>query len=78
MSTLRVEDQAFRCSVFESNVREEKEMLFSQVISDGFEAGTCLEAHTGVDNYTMRVYPAFADQMEKPPYLILGGPMRGL
>jgi hypothetical protein len=79
VSTLREEDQAFRCSVFEANVREEEEeMLSYRVISDGFEAVTCLEAQTGAYNYAMRVYPAFADQMKKPPYLIWRGPMRGL
>ena len=77
VSTLREEDQAFRCSVFEANVREE-EMLSYRVISDGFEAVTCLEAQTGAYNYAMRVYAAFADQMKKPPYLIWRGPMRGL
>lgn len=76
VSTLRKEDQAFRCSVFEANVRKEPSLAY-RVISDGFEALTCLEAQIGAYNYATRVYPAFADQMEKPPYLIWSGPMRG-
>lgn len=77
VSTLREEDQAFRCSVFEVNVREEVPLAY-RVISDGFEAVTCLEAQTGAYNYAKRVYPAFADRMKKPPYLIWRGPLRGL
>jgi len=76
VSTLREEDQAFRCSVFEVNVREEVPLDY-RVISDGFEAVTCLEAQTGAYNYAKRVYPAFADRMKKPPYLIWRGPLRG-
>ena len=41
VSTLREEDQAFRCGVFESNVREEEEMLPYRIIPEGFEAVTC-------------------------------------
>jgi hypothetical protein len=77
VSTLREEGQAFRCSVFEVNAREEAPLAY-RVISDGFEALTCLEAQTGAYNYAKRVYPAFADRMKKPPYLIWCGPLRGL
>jgi hypothetical protein len=77
VSTLQEEDQAFRCRVFEVNVREEVPLAY-RVISDGFEAVTCLEAQTGAYNYAKRVYPAFADRMKKPPYLIWPGPSRGL
>lgn len=77
VSTLQEEDQAFRCRVFEVNVREEVPLAY-RVISDGFEAVTCLEAQTGAYNYAKRVYPAFADRMKKPPYLIWPGPLRGL
>ncbi len=55
---LRKEDQAFRCSVFEANVRGEP--LGYRVISDGFEALTYLEAQTSAYNYAKPVYPAFA------------------
>jgi hypothetical protein len=40
-----------------------------------------LEAQTGAYNYAKRVYPAFADRMKKPPYLIWRGSvvlLRGL
>ena len=40
VSTLWEEDQAFRCGVFESNVREE-EMLPYRIIPEGFEAVIC-------------------------------------
>ena len=76
VSTLREEDQAFRCSVFEVNVQGAVPLAY-RVISDGFEAVTCLEAQTGAYNYAKRVYPAFADRMKKPPYLIWRGPLRG-
>jgi hypothetical protein len=49
-STLREEDQTFRCSVFEGNVREEAPLAY-RVISDGVEALTCLEAQIGAYNY---------------------------
>jgi len=71
VSTLQENEQAFRCSVFEGNVREEEPLAY-RVISDGFEA------QTAAYNYAKRVYPAFADRMEKPPYLIWRGPVRGL
>ena len=77
VSTLRENDQAFRCSVFEVNAREASPVAY-RVISEGFEALTCLEAQTGAYNYAKRVYPAFADRMKKPPYLIWRGPLRGL
>ena len=76
VSTLREEDQAFRCSVFAVNAREAPPLAY-QVISDGFEALTCLEAQTGAYNYAKRVYPAFAERMKKLPYLNLRGPLRG-
>ena len=63
VSTLREEEQAFRCSVFEGNVREEEPLAY-RVISDGFEALTCLEAQPGAYNYAKRAYPAFADRMK--------------
>ena len=71
------EDQAFRCSVFEVNAREEAPLAY-RVICDGFEALTCLEAQTGAYNYAKRAYPAFADRMKKPPYLFWHDPSRGL
>jgi hypothetical protein len=77
VSTLREEDQAFRCSVFEVNDRKEAPTAY-RVISDGFEALTCLEAQTNAYIYAKRVYPAFADRMKKPPYLIWRGPLRDL
>jgi len=77
VSTLREENQAFRCSIFEVNDREEEPLAY-RVISDGFESITCLEAQTSAYNYAKRVYPAFANQMKKPPYLIWRGPMRRL
>jgi hypothetical protein len=63
VSTLREEDQAFRCSVFEVNAREASPLAY-RVISDGFEALTCLEAQPGAYNYAKRAYPAFADRMK--------------
>jgi len=75
--TLREEDQAFRCSVFEVNAREEAPLAY-RVISDGFEALTCLETQNSAYNYAKRAYPAFADRMKKPPYLIWHDPSRGL
>ena len=63
VSTLREEDQAFRCSVFEADAPEEKPLGY-RVVSDGFEALTCLEAQTGAYNYAKRAYPAFADRMK--------------
>ena len=55
--------------------------LAYRVISEGFEAVTCLEAQAGFYNYAKRVYPAFVDRMKKPPYLIWRGSvvlLRGL
>ena len=43
VSTLQEDEQAFQCSVFEGNVREEEPLAY-RVISNGFEALTCLEA----------------------------------
>ena len=60
-----------------STLREEAPLAY-RVISDGFEALTCLEAQTGAYNYAKHVYPAFADRMKKSPYLIRRGPLRGL
>jgi hypothetical protein len=75
VATLRENDDAFRCRVFEANVRED-EPLHYRVISDGFEAVTCLGAQTGAYDYARRVYQACAEKMKKPPYLIWNGPMR--
>jgi hypothetical protein len=63
VSTLREEDQAFRCSVFEVHVREAPSLAY-RVISDGFEALTCLEAQPGAYSYAKRAYPTFADRMK--------------
>jgi hypothetical protein len=46
VSTLREEDQAFRCSISEVNAREELPLAY-RVISYGFEPLMCLEAQTG-------------------------------
>ena len=75
VSIQREGNTAFRCSVFEVNAREDEPLAYRDV-SDGFEALTCLEAQTSAYNYAKRVYPAFADHMKKPPYLIWSGPMR--
>jgi len=77
VSTQREGDSAFRCSVFEVNALEDEPLAYRD-ISDRFEALTCLEAQTDAYNYVKRVYPAFADQMKKPPYLIWSGPSRSL
>jgi len=77
VSTLQENEQAFRCSVFEGNVREEEPLAY-RAIPDGFEALTCLEAQTAAYNYAKRVYSAFADRMKKPSYLIWRGPVKGL
>ena len=77
VSTLQEDGQAFRCSVFEGNVREEEPLAY-RVISNGFEALTCLEAQAAAYNYAKRVYPAFADRMKKPSYLVWRGSVRGL
>lgn len=75
VSTHREGENAFHCRVIEVNTSE-KESLAYRVVSDGFEAMTCMEAQTDAYNYAMRVYPDFAERMKKPPYLIGGGPMR--
>ncbi|MDH5427693.1 MAG: hypothetical protein OEZ57_03695 [Nitrospirota bacterium] len=77
VSTQREDDKAFRCGVFEANAREE-EMQAYRVISEGFGSMTCLEAQTGAYDYAQRIYPDFADQMKKPPYLIWRGPVTSL
>ena len=77
VSTQREEDQAFRCGVFEANARKEETQAY-RIISDGFEAVTCLEAQTGAYDYAQRIYPDFADQMKKPPYLMWRGPVTSL
>ena len=63
VSTLREKDDAFRCRVFEANVRKDEPLAY-RVISDGFEALTCLGAQTDAYNYAKRVYPAFAEKMK--------------
>lgn len=73
VTTRREGDHAFRCSVFEVNGQEDEARSY-RMISEGFEAVTCLEAQTDAYNYARRVYPALSDQMKKPPYLIWGGP----
>ena len=73
MSTQRKEGDTFRCSVFEINERQKTPDSF-RLVSDGFEAMTCLEAQTAAYRYVQRIYPAYSDQMKNPPYLIWGGP----
>lgn len=73
VSTQHESDHAFRCEIFESNANE-KDPLTCRIISPGFEAATCLEAQTAAYHYARRLYPTFADQMKKPPYLIWKGP----
>lgn len=73
VSTQREGDHAFRCSIVESQFPE-GEVLSCRIISEGFEGVTCLEAQTDAYHYARRLYPAFADQMKKPPYLIWNGP----
>ncbi len=73
MSTQREGNHAFRCSIVESD-SQEGDLLDCRIISDGFEGGTCLEAQTDAYQYAKRMYPTFAEQMKKPPYLIWNGP----
>ncbi len=73
ITTQRQGDHAFRCHILEIDLGQKEQDSF-RLIADGFEAGTCLEAQTHAYHYAQRLYPARADQMKKPPYLIWGGP----
>ena len=46
-----------------------------RVVSNQFEAATCLEAQTIAYSYAQRMYPDRAGLMKKPPYLLWRGPV---
>ncbi len=66
ISTQRQGDQAFQCRIFEIAMPQ-KEANPLRLISEGFEAVTCLEAQTHAYHYVQRIYPMRAEQLKKPP-----------
>ena len=73
VSTQREGTHVFRCAIIETKFPE-GETLECRIVSEGFERVTCLEAQTDAYDYARRIYPTFADEMKKPPYLIWSGP----
>ena len=73
VSTQRDGNHAFRCAIIEGTFPE-GDYLNCRIVSEGFEGETCLAAQTDAYDYAKRVYPTFADQMKRPPYLIWSGP----
>jgi hypothetical protein len=73
ISTKCSRDGEFSCSVY-SVVETADHMAFRNIASHALFASTCLTAQEQAYSYTVRLYPAAAETMKKPPYLIWHGP----
>lgn len=74
VSTRSSREGRFSCELYVSSPGE-KESVNLRVVSNHYEASTCLEAQGIAYSQAQRLYPGTADGMKKPPYLIWQGPV---
>ncbi len=73
VSTRYSKETSFSCELYVAIPGEEGRSAL-RLVSHHFEATTCLQAQEIAYGYAQRLYPATADGMKKPPYLIWQGP----
>ena len=74
VSTRSSREGRFSCELYVSSPGD-KESVALRVVSNHYEASTCLEAQEIAYSQAQRLYPGTADGMKKPPYLIWQGPV---
>lgn len=66
-------ETSFSCELYVA-IPGDGDRLVLRSVAQHFEATTCLRAQEIAYDYAQRLYPATADRMKKPPYLIWQGP----
>ncbi|HET8579506.1 MAG TPA: hypothetical protein VFL31_00760 [Nitrospiraceae bacterium] len=74
VSTQSSREGRFTCELYVASPGTEGSVSL-RVISNHYEASTCLEAQEIAYSQAQRLYPGTADGMKKPPYLIWHGPV---
>jgi len=73
ISTQHSADKEFSCILYSAMIGTNDCIAF-RVISHDFAASTCMSAQESAYGYALRLYPAAATAIKKPPYLIWHGP----
>jgi hypothetical protein len=73
VSTQSSREGRFTCELYVSSSGEDGSVGL-RVVSNYFEAATCLQAQEIAYIQAQRLYPGTADRMKKPPYLVWQGP----